>query len=422
MDHKKRMHGFGFAAVFIALYFLSMPSAFSDDGIKIRPVVKDETLISPELLQKLLPGADRVAAQEGKPPARAVYKDGKLYGYIVSTHVVMDSTGFAGNPFDILVGLGMDAQIKGAHLADHNEPILIIGVAEKKIYEYVDQFRGVDIRNRVMPGIAPENGTPRIDGVSGASISSVIMSDAILRSSRLVARSRKILVSSVGRGTLDIDSFRKSDWAQLLADGDVKRLRIQNKDLSKFFRKQGVTVSLAGDEDATFIDLYVTLATPATIGRNLLGENSYQRLMAQKESQGQLIFIAAQGLYSFKGTTWKKTGLFDRIQIIQGERTIRLLKNQYLRVDKINAPGAPNLREAALFTLPANSGLVATDPWQLDLLVERESSSGEKVFAGFQAQYELPSRYIQTQSSDPKLSDDYAFMKDSSGEDAYWVS
>ena len=37
------------------------------------------------------------------------------------------------------------------------------------------------------------------------------------------------------------------------------------------------------------------------------------------------LFVAGQGLYSFKGTAYRRSGVFERIQLVQGE-ILRLLK------------------------------------------------------------------------------------------------
>jgi hypothetical protein len=109
----------------------------------------------------------------------------------------------------------------------------------------------------------------------------------------------------------------------------------------------------------------------------------------------QLIFVGGRGLYSFKGTAWRRDGTFDRLQLVQGDRTFRLTAEQHRRVDELAVEGAPELRELALFTLPKDSGFVPEKPWRLELLVEGRGAAGTPAYASFAATYALPTRLIK---------------------------
>ncbi|WP_410962863.1 hypothetical protein, partial [Salmonella sp. SAL4446] len=57
-----------------------------------------------------------------------------------------------------------------------------------------------------------------------------------------------------------------------------------------------------GNSNDTFIDLYTALASVPTIGTSLLGEAGYERLRNRLKPGQHAIFIAAEGIYSFKGS------------------------------------------------------------------------------------------------------------------------
>ena len=68
------------------------------------------------------PGAEKLGPEEGKPPAIAVYRDGKIAGYIFSTLDIVHAPGFSGIPFDVIAGVDLTGHISGAKVIFHREP------------------------------------------------------------------------------------------------------------------------------------------------------------------------------------------------------------------------------------------------------------------------------------------------------------
>jgi hypothetical protein len=158
---------------------------------------------------------------------------------------------------------------------------------------------------------------------------------------------------------------------------------------------------MARNPEAEFLTLAAGLATPARVGRNLLGDQLYNRVMAGLSAGDQVVFVAGRGLYSFKGTGYIRSGLFDRLQLVQGERTIRLRKDDHVRVDELNLDAGQELRELALFILRASGEFSPSRPWRLEILVEGEDDAGAPVLASFVRSYELPGLYVRAQSAPP---------------------
>ena len=158
--------------------------------------------------------------------------------------------------------------------------------------------------------------------------------------------------------------------------------------------------------DAAFADLHYGLATPPQIGQNLLGKRGFNALVAGSAATDQFILVAADGLYSFKGTSWRKTGVFDRIELLQQNRTIRLTREGYQNITRLSAEGAPEFREVAVFTVPSASGFDPTRPWRLSLLVSSEAEGGARLTTAFPLHYMLPDRFIRASAdSEPAMQD-----------------
>ncbi len=80
--------------------------------------------------------------------------------------------------------------------------------------------------------------------------------------------------------------------------------------------------------------------------------------------------IAARGLYSFKGTSWRQTGVFDRVQLVQGARTIGLRAEMHDNVEALAIKGAPDLREIGIFRIPGTAGFDPVAPWRVELVAQ----------------------------------------------------
>ncbi|MBT6117672.1 MAG: 4Fe-4S binding protein, partial [Rhodospirillaceae bacterium] len=356
---------------------------------------------SGDALLAVFPNADTLGPVTGSPPAQAAYGGGNLLGYVFTTEGVVASAGYSGKPIDLLVGIDLNARITGVRILEHHEPILVIGVADSDLERFVAQYSGRDLREpiAVTEGDAP--GPGEVDAVSGATISSMVLNDIVVNAGRAIARSRGLLGEA--GAALDFESHVPLSWPELLAEGSLVTRRLSVGEARKLVEARGGRLFAPGaapsDETATFVELFVGLATPARAGRNLLDELDHSAAMAALSPGDQLVFAGGRGLYSFKGTAWARDGLFDRIQIVQGDRTFRLAEADHTRIDAIDAAAAPELREAALFRLPAAGGFDPALPWRLDLFLAAEDGSGAPLMVGLPIAFELPDLYRRAEAN-----------------------
>jgi NosR/NirI family nitrous oxide reductase transcriptional regulator len=103
----------------------------------------------------------------------------------------------------------------------------------------------------------------------------------------------------------------------------------------------------------------------------------------------------ARGRYSFKGSGYVRGGIFDRIQLVQGDLSIRFRDKDHRRLGSVAASGAPDFKEVDVFRIPAGSGFDPTQPWDLKLLVQRAVGPVEKSFITFDLGYRLPEKYLK---------------------------
>lgn len=298
----------------------------------------------------------------GSPPAAKVTSNGRVIGYAFSTRAVSGSVGYSGRPLDIHIGLTTEGRICGARLVAHMEPILVIGIAGEDLEAFVARFTNLDIRGATAAPLSMKL-SPGIDHVTGATVSSRVMHDAVLRSARAVALSRGIVGGGVQTTRLDRAKFEEASWSDLVTVKAVTRRTVLRGEVAA---TRGFKAS---ESSELFIDLFTALATPSTVGQNLLGRRIFEQLTANIGPQDNLILIAANGLYSVKGTAWRRNGVFDRIQIVQGSRTIPLRREDHRNVEELKAAGAPLFREIGVLRIAASTGFNPTRPWRLELLV-----------------------------------------------------
>lgn len=349
---------------------------------------------------EVVPGADRFGPVQSDPAVAPAYRGDALvgYAYLNSRHV--DAVGYSGKPIHIVVGLDLEGTIVGAKLVAHSEPIVLIGIPEKRVVAYLAHFVGYNPLRAAAEGRGP----PQADIVSGATVTVLVMGESVVRSAVRVARALHLGTAAAGvqaaTRVIDPQAGTIADWPTLLREGAVHRLRLTIGDVNKAFVATGNKAAAArpepGAADETFIDLYAALVSQPAIGRSLLGDDEYASVVRMLAPGQQAILVAGDGLYSFKGSGYVRGGIFDRIELLQGAETIRFRDYLHRRVGDLRAAGAPTLREIGVFVVPPGSEFDPAAPWRLQLLIQRPVGALEKAFVSFDLDYRLPERYTKT--------------------------
>lgn len=352
------------------------------------------------------PAADRFGPLEGDPPVVPLLAQGKLVGYAFLNADVVDSTGYSGKPINIVIGIDRDGRITGAKLVEHHEPIFLIGIPQGKIEHFIAGYVGRKV-------LAPDAVTQSaVDIVSGATVSSMVIGDSIMRASIKIAQLYGLGGATVAAAVPAIErqidptkSAVVAGFQALLGDGSVRCLTVTNREINDIFRRTGNEAAAehpeTGPPDASYIHLYVALASVPTIGRSLLGAAEYQTLKKRLKEGEQAILIAGDGPYSFRGSGYVRGGIFDRIEVIQGENSIRFRDRDYKRIGSLAPEDAPDFVEIGLFVTPEGIPLDPARPWRLQLLVQRRTGAMDKAFVTVETDYATPDKYLTAPSAAP---------------------
>src|SRR5208337_1132124 len=188
-----------------------------------------------------------------------------------------------------------EASRPGAKLVAHHEPIVLIGIPQAKIENFIHSYVGLSYADAP----AALRRAPPVDIVSGATVTTMVIGDTITRSAIRIARSRglggaKAEQAAAATITKTIDaSVPAEGWTALLGDGSVRRFNLSVGDINKAFERSGNQAAIshpeAGSPDETFIDLYTALVSVPAIGRSLLGDAGYQHLQQSLKPGQQAI-------------------------------------------------------------------------------------------------------------------------------------
>lgn len=350
-------------------------------------------------IQEIFPGADKLGEPKGEPLVVSAYKKGKQIGFVFLTSDYVNTTGYSGKPIHQLVAVDMQGLIKKVLLVEHHEPIVLIGIPEKRITAVLKDYEGLDV-GELARGVLEH----QVDIVSGATVTVMVMDDNILRGSIKVARNHGLSgLEAVRKKTGPVASINTEiniikNWQELVREGSVGHLKITLAEINQAFKDSGNPLALdfpeEGKADEIFIELYAAVVSIPSIGRSLLGENEYRNLKKKLKPGEQAILLAGDGRYSFKGSGYVRGGIFDRFQIIQGDISARFHDRYHKRLRKLAAEGAPELKDVDLFRTPADLKFKAAEPWVLQLLVGREIGPTNKAFLTFDLNYSVPDAYL----------------------------
>ncbi|MBF0804633.1 regulatory protein NosR [Neisseria sp. 19428wB4_WF04] len=386
----------------------------------------------PEFLSKIppaeiFPDADRYGEPEGKPLVAPVYKGQEKLGLVYITTDVVNTRGYSSKPIDTMMALSNDGTIVGAKLVAHNEPIVLIGIPQSKVDKFIQDYVGLNlVKSPLKPGSMPS------DIISGATVTLMVINDGIQRSIKAIAPVYKLgtpQAAEAVRGTPEasVPAFQgarnavrtrprriinqdKQDvlsWKELLAQKAVAKLHLTVGEANKLFERSGKTAAVEhpelGPDDATFIDLYVALASQSAIGKSLLGEVGWNALKGRLKPNQQALVIAGEGRYSWKGSGYVRGGIFDRIEIIQGDTSFRFTDAQHERLTALEAEGAPQFKEVSLFTVPEDAAFDGAEPWRAQLVIQRTTGVSDKAFVTADLDYGLPQGFYADDPNAPPV-------------------
>lgn len=352
------------------------------------------------LINEIFPQATKVSDKAGEPLIWTVYQQEEIIGYAFETNDIAKIPAYSGEPVNMLVAIDPKGVYLGAKVLEHHEPIILAGIPESKLWAFTEQYDGLSVSDRLKVGGNAKGDVIHIDGLSGATVTVMVMNVAITKAATKVARSLGIIeeVEEIKQpmATVLPDVYQQANWQTLLGDGSIRKLYLDRNTVDEaFVGTAAEKIEQASPEQKAdmFAEVYYAQADIPTIGRNLLGDSEYQWLMKTLKPNEHAIIVLGNG-YSFKGSGYVRGGIFDRIQILQNETAFAFRDLDHNRVTDIFIDGAPSFREMSLFIVREHHEFNPGVDWQFELLVRRQMGAVDSVFTSFKGSYHGLEQYL----------------------------
>lgn len=361
---------------------------------------KDPLPLIKEIFAEQTTISEKVAAKEGGPLVWTIYKGEEILGYAFETNDLAKIPAYSGEPVNMLVAINSEGIYLGAKVLEHHEPIILAGIPESKLHAFTEQYDGLSVKDRLKVGGNQTEGIVHIDGLSGATVTVMVMNVAIVKSAAIVARDLGIISASQEAiqpmGTIYPDVFEKADWTKLTGDGSIRKLYLNRKTVDEAFvgtEAEHVEEATPEQKQDDFAEIYFAQVNIPTVGRNLLGDSEYDYLMSQLKPGEHALILMGTG-YSFKGSGFVRGAIFDRIQILQNGEAFAFRDLDHTRVPDIYVEGAPRFTERSVFIIREHHEFNPASDWQLELLVRRQTGPLDSIFTSFKAEYHTLDHYL----------------------------
>lgn len=358
------------------------------------------TAVEQARVDEILPQVTSVGEPEGEFGVRELKAGDELVAYAFETINVVNIPAYSGKPINLQVLMDLEGKILDAYVIYHDEPILLIGIPEAKLHAFAAKYQGIAADQRVVIGRSKDKDAVTIDAVTGATVTVMVVNEVVMRSVHKVAVSMGLIEaadeSKAKRAEIKKDVFQEADWQTLVGDGSIRRLLLTHGQVDDAFlgtEAEGIDAVTPEHRDDPFIDLYVADLTVPTIGRNVLGDQQFDRIMSEINPGDHAILVVANGDYSYKGSGYVRGGIFDRIQLRQFGEIVSFRDLDFYRLSDVYAKGMPNFKEMGVFIARDSYKLDAGTPWTFELLVRRQTGPVSGIFTSFEAGYQTPEQY-----------------------------
>ena len=258
----------------------------------------------------------------------------ELIAYIYESADLAPIPGFSGTPINLLVALTPEGNFLEVKVISHHEPVFVDGLGPEPLFDFVKQYQGKSLKQSIKVGPPAGGGVGDgavaiVDGVAKATASVRIVNESLLASGLEVARAK--LGFAKGRdpsraAKMRPDVFEPLDWRGLVARGYVKHYRVSNAESEAAFAGgdgAGLDREVRLHPDEAFIDLWLADLDAPMVGRNLLDEPTYRRLISDLDGRRALLALSA-GRLSFMGDDFVAGATPTRMSLRQAEAPVEI--------------------------------------------------------------------------------------------------
>jgi len=319
------------------------------------------------LIQEIFPNATRIDKKDKKNHVWPIYVAFQQVGYAFESKDFIQIQGFAGDIINLLIGIDNDGKIIGVRVLFQHEPIFMHGLGIAALEEFLTQYPGHSVSERIIVDSSRSHsissvgkGSLIFDGVTKATVSVIAVNDTLLTSALEVAR--KVLGKFVQETSSlpKMDLFEPLNWQQLLDKKLVGHWVVTRKQLETTLGRELTDYPDYGFENTdvnVISEVYYAYLNSPMIGKNLLGEQDYARLMETIKPGEHIIGVMSEGLYNYLEEDFRPGKIPTRLSFYQNELPLLIRDMAFYRFFDKNLPvTVPNLANFRLLKIKGNAG------------------------------------------------------------------
>jgi transcriptional regulator of nitric oxide reductase len=343
-----------------------------------------EVTAIPANIAAIFPSATRIGRTETDLAITPVYQLSQLLGYVFESDDFTDFIGFSGQTINVLIGIDINGVFTGFKVLNHHEPIFLHGLGEKPMFDFIDNYKGHSIKERFIINGQVKNtlGMTNFDGITKATVSVMVINDTIIASAMKVARAKLEGFAAASAVKIDTDFFQELSLKQLVEQGHISQWKISTEQSLKFAEQESSELVSAieelteeDDEARDFIDLYFAFVNIPIIGKNLLGEAEYQRLLESLKPGEHAFMVFNRGTFSYVSEDFIPQTVPTRLSIVQGEFPVDIRDiDFYSYYDPSFKIEIPDTNQQNIFRIKSQSGFEISQEFKVSLAVNYNQS------------------------------------------------
>lgn len=331
----------------------------------------------PPDIAKLFPSATRIEAPLENLAVTPVYQLNELLGYTFESDDFTQFIGFSGQTINLLIGLDTQGIITGIKVLTHNEPIFLHGLGEEAMFGFISQYPGHSIKERFIINSREQHSADNtyLDGVTRATISVLVINDTIIASALKVARQKLDGFLAAQPHQIRHNFYHPMSFEQLMKKGYIHHWEVSTEEAMGISSKLAQKVASVTNGQRDFIDIYFTFVNIPIIGRNLLGDKEYDRLLEELAPGEHALMLFNKGQYSFVSEQFIPQTTSSRLSAEQGGFPVDVRDiDFYSYYPPSFAIDIPAFNDQRVFRIKSQSGFDISQPLNLKLLVSYHSS------------------------------------------------
>ncbi len=310
-----------------------------------------------------------------------------LYGYAFESVDFEPIRGYGGKPINILVCIDTQGGFIEVRLLDHREPLFRSDVGFAKLAGFAAQYTGLSIHHDIQiydfkAKTARDAKYAALHGVQAGTVSVRAIDRGIIQSATSVARAHMEAAKTgtivgegnavaLSKGSLYDAPVKPLSWSQMRMRGMVDTMSLTRAQVEKAFagtKAAGADKQAQSKPDETAIEFHVALISVPSIGRNLLDDEGW-RLVGANRRDGQALMISESGPLS--KMLYESIRIADEIPYVlqQDGKTIKLRSMAY---DKgLKVPGYPTSTRAHFLIVDTATPLNPSKQFDLSFKIGR---------------------------------------------------